>query len=241
MTFFFSIHFMQTIKKECNIFLSEATKNGFIEAGLFTSEHMEEEFQYAIHVYDILKTRCKKYGHTYQEESKFRKELKKHMDRPVRNEEWDRLKGILSDNEAVKCIEIRKISKMFLYDLWKKESFISEALKDLQRNGSQEVDGLATNLSLDKMDKNQKDAVKSMKHNALTIVSGKGGTGKTTVVLKVVADFPREKVALTAPTGKAAANLKKVSKGIHESCTLHQLTASYYRWQKRQKAALNES
>ncbi|XP_063783609.1 DNA helicase B [Pseudophryne corroboree] len=121
----------------------------------------------------------------------------------------------------------------------------------------------STNLDID-----QRRAVKMILANPVTIISGKGGCGKTTVVSQVfmtmmrkenseveqaclalegdhdasgewtyaavTADFKNEahiRTLLTAPTGKAAALLKKKT-GL-PAATLHQVTWSYSGWLKQ--------
>lgn len=66
----------------------------------------------------------------------------------------------------------------------------------------------------------QYEAVKSAGRNALTLLTGLPGTGKTTTVSAIVDVFSPENVLLLAPTGKAAARLREVCDGV-EASTLH--------------------
>uniref|UniRef100_A0A8C5Q2L3 DNA helicase B n=1 Tax=Leptobrachium leishanense TaxID=445787 RepID=A0A8C5Q2L3_9ANUR len=118
------------------------------------------------------------------------------------------------------------------------------------------------------LDEDQKKAVRLICSNPVTIISGKGGCGKTTIVSLVFRALIRKEneevemacrafesemnemdewkcngtwtglksegpisVLLTAPTGKAAAILKKKTK--LPAATLHQVTCSYSTWKKQ--------
>lgn len=76
----------------------------------------------------------------------------------------------------------------------------------------------------------QKVAVLSALSQQFTVISGGPGTGKTTVVLKILQAFqalqPDLKIALAAPTGKAAARLQSVVSDVAlpiAAKTLHRL------------------
>ncbi|XP_041112156.1 DNA helicase B-like [Polyodon spathula] len=89
------------------------------------------------------------------------------------------------------------------------------------------------------LDEEQQKAVEMICHNPITLISGKGGCGKTTVVSQTLkAEYQSEgkepgrkpKVLPTAPIGKAANNLKKQT-GF-DSYTLYQVLWSYSLYQK---------
>ncbi len=72
----------------------------------------------------------------------------------------------------------------------------------------------------------QEAAIKAALQNHFTIISGGPGTGKTTTVLQILAKFLSQpggaqlRVALVAPTGKAAARLQELLRRMRESAEL---------------------
>ena len=63
-----------------------------------------------------------------------------------------------------------------------------------------------------RLDPEQQRAIEAALHNNLTIISGGPGTGKTSIVLTLVrclirGGIPVDRVALAAPTGRAAQRL----------------------------------
>ena len=72
----------------------------------------------------------------------------------------------------------------------------------------------------------QHAAAKSIRENPFTIISGKGGCGKTHVVCLVLEEYPSYAVTMAAPTGKAASNLRKRCKDIG-AFTLHQISFQF--------------
>lgn len=93
----------------------------------------------------------------------------------------------------------------------KKIENIEEALKHIEEKSEIELS------------EKQKDAIKAINKNNVTIITGGPGTGKTTII-KTIIDLYEErkkKVVLTAPTGRAA---KKMSEATdREASTLHRL------------------
>ncbi len=73
------------------------------------------------------------------------------------------------------------------------------------------------------LSKKQKEAVKSINQNNVTIITGGPGTGKTTII-KTIIDLYEErkkKVVLAAPTGRAAKKMTEATE--REASTLHRL------------------
>lgn len=68
----------------------------------------------------------------------------------------------------------------------------------------------------------QRVAALAAVRNRTTVLIGGPGTGKTHAVGKILDLLGPQRVALTAPTGKAAARLQE-SVGVHEALTLHRL------------------
>ncbi len=117
-----------------------------------------------------------------------------------------------------------KNGKTFVYNKYilKIENGIVDELRRLKMS--------STNLSykkeeIDGFDKEQNDAVDFLQSTGVKIVTGGPGTGKTTIIKKIVEKFrneyPDESFALCAPTGRAAARITE-STGIPAS-TIHRL------------------
>ena len=126
--------------------------------------------------------------------------------------------------------------RLYLYRYWQDEQHVAHAIRQrasvLQALPNEEVlqhffAGWQQNVTGTDW---QKVAVLSALSRQLTVISGGPGTGKTTVVLKILQAFaqtePDLRIALTAPTGKAAARLQtSVSDGqtAIAAKTLHRL------------------
>ena len=69
----------------------------------------------------------------------------------------------------------------------------------------------------------QKDAVKKVLSNKITVITGGPGTGKTTVINSIISIFEKlgKKVTLTAPTGRAAKRMAQICN--KEAKTIHRL------------------
>lgn len=69
----------------------------------------------------------------------------------------------------------------------------------------------------------QKDAIKTVTKNGITIITGGPGTGKTTITKVLIELFKNEKlkVEISAPTGKASKRISEVTK--EEAKTIHRL------------------
>jgi hypothetical protein len=101
--------------------------------------------------------------------------------------------------------------KNFLYfrSIFEKEEEIVEKLKEIEHmNGSYDVfPDFISELSTD-----QKEAVSGLLSSSLGIVSGPAGSGKTTILRKVVSmiEATGDKVVIASFTGKAVARLRQV-------------------------------
>jgi exodeoxyribonuclease V alpha subunit len=102
--------------------------------------------------------------------------------------------------------------RLYLRRYWDYEqSFAKAVLRKAQRNRART-----------KRAETQEAAVGAAMQNYLTIISGGPGTGKTTTVLKILQRLlqqkngPRLRVALAAPTGKAAARLQELLRNVQQ-------------------------
>lgn len=69
----------------------------------------------------------------------------------------------------------------------------------------------------------QKEAIKAINENNVTIITGGPGTGKTTIIKSIIELYKKKKykVVLAAPTGRAAKRMTETTG--EEACTLHRL------------------
>ncbi len=74
----------------------------------------------------------------------------------------------------------------------------------------------------------QAEAVRNAMLAGVSIITGGPGTGKTTIIngLIAIAEASKLKVALAAPTGRAAKRIMETTK--HFACTVHRLLEYYY-------------
>lgn len=119
--------------------------------------------------------------------------------------------------------------KLYLYRYWKYENYLSVAIAalaekqpevdlELLNDGLARLFGEQENIAVDW----QKIAAATAVRSAFSVISGGPGTGKTSTVVKIIillmeqARNSKIKIALAAPTGKAAARLKASLAGARE-------------------------
>ncbi len=73
------------------------------------------------------------------------------------------------------------------------------------------------------LSKKQKEAIKAVNDNNVTIITGGPGTGKTTIIKSIIQIYTMEnrKIVLAAPTGRAAKRMTEMTE--KEASTLHRL------------------
>ena len=173
-----------------------------------------------------LKERCFQTGGTYQYYESFYSMFNK-LIQGIFEEKFNELLNKLISEEKI----IQEGEKYYSYDLYHSEQIIVEAIKRWLRepkeeysNILEEIEKIEEELSL-QYDKKQKEAIESFIENPLMIITGGPGTGKTTIVqglLKIYQAINRDaKVALIAPTGRAAKRMSEIT-GL-EACTIHRL------------------
>ena len=116
---------------------------------------------------------------------------------------------ILSDNK-------QSITSSLIYD---KEVYIAQRLKEIN---TKELPIFPNEIISNNIDEIQKDALEYSLNNPITIISGYPGTGKTTLVDKLVKNLTQSEANtfnLLAPTGKAAYQI--FLKTGHTARTIH--------------------
>lgn len=119
---------------------------------------------------------------------------------------------------------------VYLYAFYKAEEEIALRIKRLQKakNVKQvqhieaELKKVESNSKIELSDK-QKEAVKLVNENNVTIITGGPGTGKTTIIKSIIDIYEGKgkKVVLCAPTGRAAKRMTETTE--KEASTLHRL------------------
>ncbi len=111
--------------------------------------------------------------------------------------------------------------RLYFQRLWRYEEILAARVRELLRASRQEAneEKLSCLAEAGGLDPSQREAVRRTAQVSFAILSGGPGTGKTTTALKLIAllawQAPGKRIALAAPTGKAAQRLKEsVARGI---------------------------
>ncbi len=114
-------------------------------------------------------------------------------------------------------VVVEQESRWYLRRSWEAEQLF---LENFERLSSATVEPKA--FSTEGLNAEQEAAIGYAMEHPVTLVSGGPGTGKTYTAAKLIGQFPKERVAVAAPTGKAAANLRASLPDISVQ-TLHAL------------------
>ena len=68
----------------------------------------------------------------------------------------------------------------------------------------------------------QIEAVRSIAENNITVISGKAGTGKTSVIKAILEVYKDKRIGMAALSAKAAKRMREVT-GFEDACTIHRL------------------
>jgi len=102
--------------------------------------------------------------------------------------------------------------RLFLRRYWDYEQALARSILSRARRNAATKDAVHT----------QNAAIEGALKNYFSIISGAPGTGKTTTVLEILQRFVQEsgdkrpRIALAAPTGKAAARLQELLRNLHQ-------------------------
>ena len=123
-----------------------------------------------------------------------------------------------------------EIEYVYLYSFYNTEEEIAFRIKRLQKaknvkkvsNIENEVKKIEKTSSIELSEK-QKEALKLVNDNNVTIITGGPGTGKTTIIKSIIDIYEKKgkKVTLAAPTGRAAKRMTETTG--KEASTLHRL------------------
>lgn len=157
-----------------------------------------------------LKEQAFSQGHTCLPRMRILSETEKILEIPS-----DRIDTALESLEQEKLVIIED-GFVYLKCLYDDETFIAEKLKVLidqtPAPGQPDFEGLA---------EDQLGALAEAKTSGVFILTGAPGTGKTYTIKRIISSFPEARIALAAPTGKAA---RRVYEQTGQSAlTIHRL------------------
>ena len=126
--------------------------------------------------------------------------------------------------------ERENIKWIYLYNFYKVEEEIATRIIRLDKSKNMkkiehienEIKKIEKKTNIELSDK-QKEAVKAINDNNVTIITGGPGTGKTTIIRTIIELYEEKnkKVILAAPTGRAAKKMTEATE--KEASTLHRL------------------
>ncbi len=136
----------------------------------------------------------------------------------------------LNNNKEIVIEKRENIEYIYLFNFYNTEEQIALRIKKLQNarnvkkisNIEEFLEKIEKNSSIELSDK-QKNALKMVNDNNVTIITGGPGTGKTTIIKNVIDIYEEKgkKVILAAPTGRAAKRMTETTG--KEASTLHRL------------------
>lgn len=136
----------------------------------------------------------------------------------------------LNNNKEIVIEKRENIEYIYLFNFYNTEEQIALRIKKLQNaknvkkisNIEEFLEKIEKNSSIELSDK-QKNALKMVNDNNVTIITGGPGTGKTTIIKNIIDIYEEngKKVILTAPTGRAAKRMTETTG--KEASTLHRL------------------
>ena len=142
--------------------------------------------------------------------------------------------GIQLDNLAVdRMVRVRRkgeVVQIYSNLAWREEQLIARMLAELEaepvRQGGRDPEEVLSELERQEeleLDPLQREAVLMAARQAILIMSGGPGTGKTTTINTIIQYFKKEnlKVLLAAPTGRAAKRMTEATG--YEAMTIHRL------------------
>lgn len=119
---------------------------------------------------------------------------------------------------------------VYLYSFYKAENQIAERIIKLDKSKNiKKVSNIEKELKLVEertdilLSEKQKEAIRAINDNNVTIITGGPGTGKTTIIKSIIEIYKQKKykIVLCAPTGRAAKRMTETTG--EEASTLHRL------------------
>ena len=179
-------------------------------------------------VFYALKDACFQDGSTYQEYERIYRAFHRLIPGVKQEDFAMQLEELIEEKKIVQELE-----KYYPYDLYESEMVIANTFQKWLHSPLQEIDTDELEIYLEELesqlsltyDVKQKEAILLFFKQPSMIITGGPGTGKTTIVEAIMKlyrkVYPDQKIALVAPTGRAAKRLSEVT-GL-EACTIHRL------------------
>ncbi len=136
----------------------------------------------------------------------------------------------LKVNNEIVIEERNEEQWIYLYSFYKAEEQIAERIIKLEKaKNMKKVSNIEKELKLVEehtdilLSEKQKEAIRAINDNNVTIITGGPGTGKTTIIKSIIEIYKQKKykIVLSAPTGRAAKRMTETTG--EEACTLHRL------------------
>ncbi|XP_070568119.1 DNA helicase B-like [Ptychodera flava] len=176
--------FSPTLWWEYNLVGCEASVDALNYCNLLSK--MPSYIQDALYIYHVMKSDCRRFGHTFLYENSMKKSQ---AFQGYHVKEWE---------EAYKFLEEKYIivrdrgNRIYLRKYWKYEQQITDNLASLQSLEGWRINFDWQNHPDFKSDAAQKEAARMICENPITVISGKGGCGKTHVVSTVFEEAAKE-------------------------------------------------
>ncbi|MGI6393918.1 MAG: exodeoxyribonuclease V subunit alpha [bacterium] len=141
---------------------------------------------------------------------------------------WNQLKKTITESSS--CSDGKRKTpfifdgkRFYLFRYWQYENMLAKKIVEISKTKcrySEKLDELSNQLTQlfegEKGENSQFEAALTAVSNRFSVITGGPGTGKTTVIAKILAAiysvFPDETVLLAAPTGKAASRMNEALK-----------------------------
>lgn len=176
-------------------------------------------------------------GDTYHSSDEIYKTFLNRFKFDLDKSKFDKYLKVLYKNESLVVEE----DKIFLKESYEDESIIANKLYYINRNGIQDrisLSSIENDIKVNNIiyNEEQRNAIKTVLNNPITIISGGPGVGKTTIINAIVNAYMSyykltkmdalNKIALLAPTGRAAKKL--ASSTLMPAQTIHR----FLKWNK---------
>jgi exodeoxyribonuclease V alpha subunit len=139
-------------------------------------------------------------------------------------EQFENIMDKLIKDKRIVLISDKNI---YLYEMYEEEYYIAKRLYDLNEY---EPENYEYDIDVDYYNEEQRKAIKMALNSRFTIITGGPGTGKTTIIKKIIELYEKynsiEEIKLLAPTGRAA---KKMTEATDiTASTIHR----FLKWNK---------
>lgn len=172
----------------------------------------------------VLRNTCYTSGHCYLDESNLIKLtmqlLNQNVNHEDKAEDRDIEQSIFSLEDKTIVIENKKVypRELYIYE-YSLSKKVNQILAKKSKNYNEKKLDLAIKeyqlKNAIQLGDEQKDAIKTALNNNITVLTGSAGTGKTTVVKAILEIynkfFPKKRVSLSAPTGRASRKLEETT------------------------------